>query len=156
MCGVSGSGKTHYSRELEKNGFVRLSADEFVWSKYGQDFKKFSFERQKQIQSDIIEEILCISLRYLEEGKPVVIDSTMCKRVRRQHFAEVCHNSFGITPLILYFDVPISILRNRLSARLGSGPNDQIISDERLKTFVENFEKPQPNENYITVSRYCD
>ena len=28
MCGVCGSGKTTYAKQLEKNGFVRLSIDE--------------------------------------------------------------------------------------------------------------------------------
>lgn len=31
MCGVAGSGKTTFSLELEKVGFVRLSIDEEIW-----------------------------------------------------------------------------------------------------------------------------
>jgi adenylate kinase family enzyme len=31
MCGVAGSGKTTFSQQLEKEGFVRLSIDEEIW-----------------------------------------------------------------------------------------------------------------------------
>lgn len=32
MCGVAGSGKTTFSKKLEKEGFVRLSIDEEIWA----------------------------------------------------------------------------------------------------------------------------
>lgn len=35
MCGISGSGKSTYSKKLEKEDFVRLSIDESMWIKYG-------------------------------------------------------------------------------------------------------------------------
>ncbi|WP_346775363.1 AAA family ATPase [Bacillus sp. RO2] len=35
MCGVAGSGKTTFSQQLEKEGFVRLSIDEEIWATNG-------------------------------------------------------------------------------------------------------------------------
>jgi len=35
MCGLAGSGKTTYSKELETRGYVRLSVDEEVWERFG-------------------------------------------------------------------------------------------------------------------------
>lgn len=35
MCGVAGSGKTTYAQQLEKEGYIRLSIDEELWSAYG-------------------------------------------------------------------------------------------------------------------------
>ncbi|WP_255398301.1 AAA family ATPase [Salirhabdus sp. Marseille-P4669] len=35
MCGVAGSGKTTFSQQLEKEGFIRLSIDEEIWATKG-------------------------------------------------------------------------------------------------------------------------
>ena len=35
LCGISGSGKTHYARTLEAQGYRRLSLDRLVWDRYG-------------------------------------------------------------------------------------------------------------------------
>ena len=35
MCGVCGSGKTTYSKQKEKEGYIRLSIDEEMWKIYG-------------------------------------------------------------------------------------------------------------------------
>lgn len=35
MCGVCGSGKTTYSKQKEKEGYIRLSIDEEMWKSYG-------------------------------------------------------------------------------------------------------------------------
>jgi len=35
MCGVSGAGKTTYSKQKEQEGYVRLAIDELIWEDYG-------------------------------------------------------------------------------------------------------------------------
>lgn len=47
MCGVSGSGKTFFSRKLEKNGYVRLSVDELLWELYGPMSHSVPLEEQR-------------------------------------------------------------------------------------------------------------
>ena len=35
MCGIAGSGKTTYAKDLEARGYVRLSVDEEIWHRFG-------------------------------------------------------------------------------------------------------------------------
>ena len=48
MCGVSGAGKTTFSKEKEKDGYIRLSIDELIWEDYGVygvDYKSEEYEK---------------------------------------------------------------------------------------------------------------
>ncbi|MFJ6216744.1 hypothetical protein ACIQGZ_25950 [Streptomyces sp. NPDC092296] len=37
LCGIAGSGKATYAQALERQGHVRLSIDEAVWTRIGHD-----------------------------------------------------------------------------------------------------------------------
>ena len=73
MCGVSGSGKTFFSRRLEQLGFRRISSDGIVWDKYGSDFTHFPPSRQKEIfmsaQYDLAEQMVSL----IDAGDKVVV-----------------------------------------------------------------------------------
>lgn len=134
--GISGSGKTSYARSLERRGYVRLSVDELVWSKYGPDFSGLTLPEQQKAFVEASEEILSALLRHIEAGDSVVVDSTMCKRMKRDRYRDSCIHAYGVNPLIVYFDAPLDLLRQRLSTRKGSGPNDQIVPLENLEMFL--------------------
>ncbi|MDF2036483.1 AAA family ATPase [Cytobacillus oceanisediminis] len=56
MCGVAGSGKTTFSKKLEKEGFVRLSIDEEIWAvngRYGIDFPIEKLRNTRKMQKKI-------------------------------------------------------------------------------------------------------
>ena len=55
------------------------------------------------------------------------------------------------TLLALYLDTPGEILSQRLENRKGTGPDDQIVTPAQLESFLANFEKPDADENFITV-----
>lgn len=151
MCGISGSGKTVFSKKLEAKGFVRLSVDELVWSWYGERLQSLPFEEQRELFMKASEDILSRALRLLEEGESVVVDSTMCKRFKRNKFKEACMRSFGIDPLIIYLEASLPLLLKRLSERTGIGPNDQKVTEGQLEMFYANFESPDPDENFSVV-----
>lgn len=152
-CGISGSGKTCYARSLERRGYIRLSVDEAVWSKYGPDFSKLPLPEQRKALTEASEEILARLLRHIEAGDSVVVDSTMCKRFKRDRYRDACIRAFGVNPLIVYFDTPLPLLRERLAIRKGDTPNDQIVPTEHLETFFDNFEQPREDENFIVIDQ---
>lgn len=152
MCGVSGSGKTYYSYKLEEKGYERLSPDELLWNRYGAGFTSLPFDQQKKLFIDASHEILDMTVRLVRAGKKVVVDSTMCKRFKRDEMREACL-PLGVNPLIVYLEAPYPLLEQRLAFRKGSGPNDLIVSKEQLKTFYSNFEIPREDENFIVVSQ---
>lgn len=150
MCGVTGSGKTAYARRLHELGFVRLSVDEMIWDRYGNGFAEMPFAEQKLVFQSIGDAMIEEMCRLLDAGHKLVLDSTMCKRAKRDHIAEVCAGR-GIVPLIVYLKASLPLLRQRLSGRKGSGPNDQIVDDGKLQSFYANFEVPQPDENFVEI-----
>lgn len=150
MCGVSGSGKTFLSRKFEKDGYVRLSSDEMVLDKFGKEFHDLSFETQKDIFLKTHYEITEDALKLLKSGERVVVDSTLCKRFKRDYIRNKCISA-GFSPLIVYLNFPFSVLRERIMNRKGTGPNDQIVEEWQLKNFCRNFEKPEADEEYVEI-----
>ncbi len=148
MCGVSGSGKTFFSRRLEQLGFRRISSDGIVWDKYGSDFTHFPPSRQKEIfmsaQYDLAEQMVSL----IDAGDKVVVDSTMCRRSKRNHMRALCLSK-GINPAIVYMSAPLHILKERLSERKDTGPDDLIVDEKNLYRFYTNFEIPYIDENAI-------
>lgn len=150
MCGISGSGKTVFAHSLQEQGFIRLSADGLIWKKYGDGFASLPFAERKLIfqgLDDVLTDELC---RLLDSGSRVVVDSTMCKRFKRDNMRAVCAR-YGIEPLIVYLKASLDVLSQRLAARTGNGPDDQIVSSEQLQGFYVNFEPPQPDEIFLEI-----
>ncbi len=151
MCGVSGSGKTYFSKKLEEKGYKRLSLDEYIWSIYGPEFPSFSPERRKQIFMETAKEMDRQLAEIIERGEKVVLDSTMCKKMKREKTLMLCREH-GVEPIFIYLETPLPILRERLSTRKGTGPNDQIVTPEDLSSFYSNFEPPLPYEPHIVAT----
>lgn len=152
MCGISGSGKTVFSRALEKHSFIRVSVDEILWEYYGPEFTKLSPDKQRQAFITIGEHLSKRVVQLISDGKKVVVDSTMCKRSKRDEIRKTCR-SLGIEPVIVYLKSSYGILHDRLAERRGSGPNDQIVSDTQLRNFYNNFEAPGEDENAIIIEQ---
>lgn len=152
MCGISGSGKTYYSRQLENQGYRRLSIDEQIWGRYGSGFGDLPPERRKEIFMDATAELYVRLGEMLENGEKVVVDSTMCKRIKRDNARNICRKH-GVEPAIIYMTAPLPVLWKRLSERLGNGPDDLIVSHSDLMSYFENFEAPMPDENYMVFKQ---
>lgn len=152
MCGISGSGKTVFARNLEKHGFIRISTDELLWKKYGKAFFSLPFRLQHDAFTimNVVIESLCMKL--VGEGKNVVVDSTMCKKSKRDQMRERCRK-IGIQPVIVLMDAPFEVLRNRLSQRKGTGPDDLIVDEMQLRKFCSGFEFPGDDENPVIISQ---
>ena len=100
---------------------------------------------------------LCIaaavpSVSVLADGQKVVVDSTMCKRTKRDAMRSLCSEA-GIDPVFIYLDTPIEVLRQRLAERKGTGPNDQIVDSEHLEMFYKNFERPESDEKVMVIKQ---
>lgn len=44
LCGLPGSGKTTYAKQLQEQGVIRLSLDEELFKLFGRDFNPRDFE----------------------------------------------------------------------------------------------------------------
>ena len=150
LCGISGSGKTTFARRLEEEGFTRLSADGIIWEHYGDDFPNLPAEVKKRAFMEVNAELEMRLARLLLEGKRVAVDATLCKRPKRDRLRSVC-SSLNAGVCLVWLDVAPDTLRERLALRKGNGPDDQIVAPEQLSQYTANFQRPEPDENPLTM-----
>ncbi len=130
MCGISGSGKTRYALGLEAQGYRRLSLDAYNTAGLG----------TAELDRDLEE--------LIRRGVPVVVDSTMCKRARRDAVRELCRRCDARAEFV-YLHAPLEVLRERLRHRRNSGPDDLPVSDAEVEFYYAHFEVPAADETDV-------
>ena len=142
MCGVAGSGKTTFSQQLEREGFVRLSIDEEIWTtngRYGIDFPIEKIEEYKEVAEMKLRDYL---IKLIHDKQQVVIDFSFWNRVRRNHYKQLIEKSGGKWELI-YLKVHPDVLRERLKIRNNRfDANAFPITEEMLTSYLNGFEAP--------------
>ena len=146
MCGISGSGKTHYALQLEEKGFSRLTTDALIWQKACGRLWDLSKEEQKRLFTECGEELQRLLIDHLKKGEKVVVDATHCKRNIRDEIRKIC-TGLGIKHQFIYCYAEKEELWRRLSRRKGSGPDDLIVTEDELNSYWRGFERPQEDES---------
>lgn len=143
MCGVAGSGKTAFSQQLEKRGFVRLSIDEEIWAtngRYGVDFPIEKIEEYKKVAERKLRSYL---IQLIHNKQHVVIDYSFWDRERRDDYKQLIKESGGKWKLI-YLDVHPDDLRERLKIRnKRDDANAFPITEEILTSYLTGFQRPK-------------
>ena len=146
LCGVSGSGKTHRARQLEAEGYVRVSTDEIVWQLTDGGLDRLPWPERQAVFGRAAQLLEQRVRQLLDAGTDrIVIDATMCKRAKRDSMRALLRQ-YGIEPQLVFLDVPRDELLRRLATRHGSGPDDQIVTPAQLASFCQGFERPTPDE----------
>ena len=86
MCGVCGSGKTTYSKQKEKERYIRLSIDEEMWKIYGKkgiDYPDSQYEELSEKVELTLRERL---LKLIKEGQNIVIDFSFWSKENRDFY----------------------------------------------------------------------
>lgn len=133
MCGVCGSGKTTYAKQLEKSGFVRLSIDEEMWRVYGQrglDFPENQYEALSQKTEIALREKM---IALINEGRDIVLDFSFWNKKDRDTYRSVIRQAGG-TPQLIYMKASKEVLKKRLQKRNQTlnANSPFIITDEIL------------------------
>nr|WP_237706225.1 ATP-binding protein [Ornithinibacillus scapharcae] len=143
MCGVAGSGKTTFSQQLEKEGFVRLSIDEEIWAthgRYGIDFPMEKIEEYKIRAESKLRDLL---IQLIQDKQQVVIDFSFWNRERRDQYKQLIERSGGKWKLV-YLKLHPDDLRERLKIRNKRvDANAFPITEEILTAYLEGFEVPE-------------
>lgn len=150
MCGVAGSGKTTFAKELEKRGFVRLSIDEEIWTTNGQCGVDFPIEKIEEYKKNAERKLRNYLIQLIHNKQNVVIDYSFWDRERRNDYKQLIEESGGNWKLI-YLDVHPNDLRERLKRR--NQRNDAIsfpITEELLTSYLAGFQRPS-GEGEIVV-----
>ena len=153
MCGVCGSGKTTYAKQLEKSGFVRLSIDEEMWRVYGQrgrDFPENQYEALSQKTEIALREKM---IALINEGRDIVLDFSFWNKKDRDTYRSVIRQAGG-TPQLIYMKASKEVLKKRLQKRNQTlnANSPFIITDEILDHHFSGFQEPA-GENEIILQQ---
>ncbi|WP_226674908.1 AAA family ATPase [Mesobacillus jeotgali] len=149
MCGVAGSGKTTFSKQLEKEGFVRLSIDEEIWATHGRYGLDFPIEKIEEYKVEAENKLRNLLIELISDKKPVVIDFSFWQRAKREQYKQLIEESGGKWKLI-YLKVHPDELRERLKV-----PNKRFdanafpVTEELLNSYLNGFEAPKDEGEII-------
>ena len=149
MCGLTGSGKTTCAKRLEReHSAVRFSVDEWMIDLYGHHMPREVFDERLALINDLLWNV---ARRLLALGVNVALDFGFWERAERLEFKNRTEE-VGATPLLYFFDIPLSELQRRLAARnetLDEGTYE--ITPEMLEMFSGWFEPPTESEGFTVV-----
>lgn len=151
-CGVAGSGKTTYSKQLELQGYVRLSIDEEVWKRReagilspASDIRLVSMSIEEDLRARLVD--------LVRQGKDVVVDFSFWARSSRDNYRRIVAENGGVTEFV-YFRMPPDLLRERGGRRDGSEANSVFVDAATLDRYITHFEEPTEDEHPIVIDGY--
>jgi len=153
MCGLAGSGKTTFSKQLEVKGFVRLSMDELVWTtagRFGMDFEAADYPRHLEAARGAMRERL---IEAMQAGTPVVVDSAFWNRAARDEYKALIERH-GCAWRLVYLKAGADLLRTRLLERSRRfDANAQFpVTGAVLDRFVGSFEEPSGEGEMVVTA----
>lgn len=139
-CGIAGSGKTTFAKQLEAAGFVRLSVDEEVRRRL--ESGVLSPDSDSRLVSIAIEEdIRARLIDLVRQGKDVVVDFSFWKRSARDAYRKIVNDNGGNAELV-YFKVDPYANPSR------------VAGAQSLDRYIPDFEAPEEDEDAIVVDSF--
>lgn len=136
LCGLPGSGKTTYAKELETQGVIRLTLDEELFKRHGRHLPEGTYsEYEKKTKDALTEELV----QHLKQNRSVVLDWGFWKREDRDRIAQLVRDNGG-EPKLLYFKRDLNELASRVQNRDLSKNHE--IDTQMLADFSAQFEEP--------------
>ena len=86
ICGISGSGKTRFSKEMELFGIPRISMDEELWPDFYVLADMISDEHRDHLYSEATKRIYAKVANFCAENRPCSVDMPFCKLAQRDAF----------------------------------------------------------------------
>lgn len=155
LCGVAGSGKTTYAKQLETLGYTRLSIDEHIWThagRYGIDYEPHEYERlQIEAESALRRRLVDV----VTAGRSAVVDFSFWQRARRDRYKALVEGAGGTWRLV-YLKADPDEVRRRLKERATRFDANAAfpVTEQMLEQYLAGFEEPvDEGEEVITVGR---
>jgi predicted kinase len=146
LCGKSFSGKSTLAEVIARQtgaivvGLDSINAERGLFGGLGIPDHEWAVSHDVALQR--VEDAIA-------SGRSVVVDDTNCFRFLRDSYRSVAQR-LGIPSVLLYLDVPVSILRQRITA-CASSPGRSPVTEEVFTDLLSKFEAPAPDEQAVLV-----
>lgn len=152
MCGMAGSGKTTFAKQVEAKGFTRLSIDEEIWQrfgKYGVDYEPTNYPRhQDAARASLYRQVVDL----LSVKQPTILDFSFWSRASRDEYKQliVQHECMW---MLIYMRATPAQLRDRLAVRSQRFDANAAfpIADDLLTQYVAAFEEPKDEGEIVVI-----
>ena len=142
LCGLTGSGKTTYARQLEAAGAIRLSVDEEVFARHGRYGVDYPTSEYFDLERAVVEELRRRLVELIESGHDVALDHGLWRRSDRYTYKRLIE-AHGGTWRLLHFKADRDLLLQRLADRGRRGDaNAMPLTPSDLEDFITRFEEP--------------
>ncbi len=149
LCGKTGSGKTTFARELEReHEVVRFTVDEWMIRLFGRHMPREVFDARLAICKELVFEL---TEKVLAAGVGAVLDFGAWSRAERERIRwRFEHGPADV--VLVYLSVPDDEIRGRLARRNQQLPADTYeITDDMFQQFSSWFEAPGESERPFVV-----
>ncbi len=149
MCGVAGSGKSTHARELERQGWLRLSIDVEAWRR-GHRAMPLPVELTDEIRAQQRQALVAAVRR----GRDVVVDYSFWSRAQRDDYRRLAGEA-GADVEVHYCPVTAALAHRRITERNAGprSPDTYAVEAETLTAYLDGFEAPAPDETDVSVVR---
>jgi predicted kinase len=142
LCGIAGSGKTTYAKDLEREGYVRLSVDEEIWRRWGRYAVDYPADRYPALSEQAESHVRRDLVTLVRAGWRVVVDLSLWRRATRDEYKALVEQAGGRWRLIHLRASP-TVLHERLTARRVRGDANAFpVTEATLARYLREFEPP--------------
>ena len=151
IIGFIGSGKTTFSRKLEKEtGAVRFTKDEWMVRVFGNTPPKDKFEEYDNKMTSLATDM---ALKCLKAGISVIIDEGFWVKEHRDAISKKVKN-VGAIPKLYYLKAPFEIMKARTLKRSKNPPVDSFsIDEESFNQYWKHFRPPGRDEEFTLINQ---
>ena len=151
ISGISGSGKTCFSKKLELYGVPRISMDEELWPDYYVYPGLLSDEHLDFLYKQATERIFAKIRNFCAEERPCSVDMPFCEAAQREAFRAHIE-SCGGEAVLVWINTDLPVLKRRIAEREGKGgPNNLPVSEKEIEMYWGGFERPE-GEKHIEIN----
>lgn len=147
MCGVAGSGKSTHAKELERQGWLRLSIDVEAWRR---GFRELPLP--VELTDDIRAQQRRALVAAVRDGRDVVVDYSFWSRAQRDDYRRLAHDA-GASVEVHYCPATVDAAHRRIADRNAGprSPDTYVVEAETLTAYLAGFEAPGPDETDVSV-----
>jgi predicted kinase len=134
LCGLPYSGKSLFSREIERTTFIKRISFDDTWDELRRKNKDATYEMVLyEIEKELTEN--------LEKGVSVMYDSINLSAEHRNKLAKLAENA-GAQSKIIYLQISNEELYKRRAQSLIDNTHQNVLSDKEIDNAVNRFEEP--------------